>query len=113
MKKLDQRKARQIRIRKKMLGTSQMPRLAVFRSNKHIYAQLIDDEKSQTLVSSSDIKAEKKEGKVKSAYVVGENLAKAASEKKIKKIIFDRRGFKYHGRVKSLAEGARKGGLNF
>lgn len=87
-------------------------RLSVFRSNKYIYAQIIDDEKSQTLVSSSDLKI--KEGrKIERAKLAGEELAKKALKKGIKEIWFDRDGYKYHGRVKALAEGARKGGLVF
>lgn len=97
-----------------------MPRLAVFRSNKYIYAQIIDDENSRTLVASSDLKLKhgnskeiQKTGKVEKAFEVGLALAKAATSKKINKVKFDRGGCKYHGRVKSLAEGARKGGLIF
>lgn len=106
------RKRRQARIHRRVLGTSKRPRLSVFRSGKHIYAQLIDDEKEGTLVSASDLKI-KKGTKMEKALSVGEELAKEALKKKIKKVVFDRSGFSYHGRVEVLAEGARKGGLEF
>lgn len=86
-------------------------RLSVFRSSQHIYAQIVDDGKGITLVAESDLKL--KGSKKEKAMVVGEKLAKAALNKKIKEVTFDRGGFKYHGRVASLAEGVRKGGLNF
>lgn len=88
------------------------PRLAVFRSNKAIYAQIIDDEKGQTLVAASE-KDLKSGTKTEKAQMVGETLAKKAVKLGIKKVKFDRRGYQYHGRVKALAEGARKGGLLF
>lgn len=91
-------------------------RLAVFRSNKHIYAQIIDDEKGHTLVAASDLKDLKtgqKMTKTQKAKEIGKILAKRALEAKIKGVFFDRRKYKYHGRVKALAEGAREGGLNF
>lgn len=99
----------------KIFGTKDRPRLAVNKSNLHIYAQIIDDEKGETLVSTSDLKMkkEKKMSKTLVAAAVGEEMAKKAIAKKIKKVVFDRAGFIYHGRVKALAEGARKGGLNF
>lgn len=114
MKYKSLRKIRHQRIRKKLTGTEKKPRFAVFRSNKHIYAQIIDDAKHQTLVSSSSIK-EKKDSvsKIDIARKAGETLAKKALIKKIKKVVFDRAGFKYHGRIKAIAEGARKGGLDF
>ncbi len=99
-------------IRKVISGSNLQPRLAVFRSGKHIYAQIIDDSKHVTLVAASDIK-EKTGTKQDRASKVGEDLAKKAAAKKIKKVVFDRGGFKYHGRVASLAAGARKGGLEF
>lgn len=119
--KLTTRQRRRASIRPKVKGTAQKPRLAVFRSLKHIYAQLIDDIKGVTLVSASDKKMDKKKlkgetklkAKEKSAYAVGELLAKEAAKKKITRVVFDRGGFKYHGRIKALAEGARKGGLKF
>jgi len=94
---------RKMRVRSKVFGTAEHPRLSVFRSNKYIYGQVIDDAKGITLAAS---KGPKKEG-----GKVGEELAKKAAGKKIKKVVFDRGGFKYHGNVKNLAEGARKGGL--
>jgi large subunit ribosomal protein L18 len=96
-------------------GTSSRPRLAVFRSNKYIYAQLIDDESAETLVTVDDITREVHEGKTKkkAAYELGEMLAERAREAGIKKVVFDKGPYKYHGRVKSLAEGAREGGLVF
>ncbi len=105
-------KQRKARVRAKIVGTEARPRLSVFKSSVHIYGQLIDDEKGKTLVAMSDLKI--KEGKKsEKATKVGEELAKKAISKKIKKVTFDRNGFKYHGRIKALAEGARKGGLEF
>lgn len=93
------------------------PRLSVFRSTKHIYAQLVNDTEGKTLLAMSDKNLGKDElkktNKVKIASLVGEELAKKAKFKKITKIVFDRAGYKYHGRVKALANGARKGGLKF
>ena len=86
-------------------GTSERPRLSVFRSNKRIYAQLIDDSKGATMLSAGDIKS--------SALKIGESLAKKALEKGIEAVVFDRGGYKYHGQIKAWAEGARKGGLKF
>lgn len=99
-------------IRKYLKGTSKRPRLAVFRSSQHIYAQIIDDTKWKTLLSESDLKIEGA-SKQQKAYVVGSDIAKKAAKKGIKEVVFDRGGFLYHGRVSSLAEGARKGGLKF
>ena len=111
-KKTQKRKRLKDKIRTKIFGTSATPRLSVFRSNTFIYAQLIDDENGVTLASASDVKI-KKGTKVERATQVGEDLAKNAIAKGISKIVFDRNGFKYTGRVLSLAEGARKGGLQF
>ncbi len=97
----------------KTMGSAKCPRLCVFRSNKHIYAQLIDDDKKKTLVSAKDVEIKKKDKKLILASEVGKLIAKKALEKKIEKITFDRAGYKYHGRVKSLADGAREGGLKF
>lgn len=111
-----QRIKRHNRIRLSLKGTSQKPRLVVFRSNQHIYAQIIDDQKSLTLVSASDLilsSPQEKNGKLGNAAKVGEELAQKAKTKKISQVVFDRSGFKFHGRVKALAEGARKGGLKF
>lgn len=106
---------RKLRVRSKISGTLERPRFSVFRSNIHIYGQLIDDENGKTLISCSDmgIKSKSKETKVNIATSVGEELAKKALAKKIKKVVFDRNGFRFHGRVKALADGARKGGLEF
>ncbi len=110
-------KIRHKRIRAKISGTKEQPRLSVFRSNKHIFLQLIDDSSQKTLVSASDLKINLSAGgkgtKTEIAKEVGKELAKLAKAKKIKKVVFDRGGYKYHGRVKASAEGAREGGLSF
>lgn len=93
-------------------GTKECPRLSVFRSTQHIFAQLIDDSEGKTLVSASDFKITK-ESKTKKAYLVGKEVAEKALKLKIKKVVFDRGGFLYHGRVAELAKGAREGGLSF
>lgn len=93
------------------MGTQDKPRLAVFRSSQHIYAQIIDDLKSQTLVSESDLKL--KGSKKEKAFEVGKKLAEKALKLKINTVVFDRGGFLYHGRVEELAKGAREGGLKF
>ena len=108
--------ARHSRIRTNLSGTTSSPRLCVFRSNKQISAQIIDDESGKTLASaSSRVKSIKdtKTTKVEKSSQVGKNLAQAAQKAGIAKIVFDRNGYRYHGRVKSLAEGARSGGLEF
>ena len=102
---------RKKRSRVKIKGTKDIPRLCVFRSNKHISAQLIDDEINKTIVSFNDLKL--KGSKTEKAGEVGDKIAKEALSKKITKIIFDKGQYRYHGRVKSLADGARKGGLKF
>lgn len=107
------RKRRHIRIRAKVNGTSARPRLVVFKSILHTYAQLIDDTKNITIASASDMKNKGKGGKIESAKNIGLEIAKTAKEQKIESIVFDRNGYKYHGRVKALAEGAREGGLQF
>jgi large subunit ribosomal protein L18 len=108
---------RQIRIRAKIKGTKIRPRLCVFRSSKHIYAQIIDDENQKTIVGvhPNELKIEKgkKTTKTEKAALLGELIAKKALEKKLKVIVFDRNGYIYKGRVKALADGARKGGLQF
>jgi len=113
--KQEKRYRRHRRVRAKVKGTKDCPRLSVFRSSQHIYVQLIDDNKGKTLVSFSDSEIKKKKGltKVQMAKQVGSSIAKKALEKKIKKVVFDRAGYKYHGRVKAVAEGARKEGLSF
>ena len=106
------RARRHNRIRAKIIGTSARPRLVVFRSLNHHYAQLIDDAKGVTLASASDLKL-KGGKKSERAKKVGLELAAAAKEKKITACVFDRNGYKYHGRIKAIAEGAREGGLQF
>ncbi len=114
-KKLIRRHRRKLRIRKKIRGTSERPRLSVFRSNKDIYAQLIDDESGKVItgVSSRKKDIDKSKTKTEQSYETGKLLAKIAIERGIKKVVFDRNGFKYIGRVKALADGAREGGLEF
>ncbi len=109
---------RHARVRAKMKGTESSPRLCVFRSLNHIYAQVIDDEKGHTLVTASTLDQEIKpsvNGKAKSARagLVGTLVAKRALDKGIKQVVFDRGGYKYHGRIKALAEAAREAGLKF
>jgi len=110
--KEQQRKKRHNKIRSRIKGTAKCPRLSVFRSLSNIHAQLIDDTKGKVLVSSSSLKIKKGKA-MEIAKQVGMDIAKKASEKKIKSCIFDRGGYLYHGRVKALAEGARDGGLEF
>ena len=112
------RKRRHVRVRARVRGTATRPRLCVFRSLNHIYAQIVDDSAGHTLVSASSLDAEirdKVTGKKKteSAELVGSLVAQHALNKGIKQIAFDRGGYKYHGRVKALAEAARKAGLDF
>ena len=121
MKRLiSKREIRRKRVRAKIKGTSDRPRLSVFRSNRYVFAQIIDDVKGATLVSAGDFKSKGKAKpasrtgrKTESAKSVGLELAKAAKLKKIEAVAFDRGGNKYQGRVKALAEGAREGGLKF
>lgn len=107
------RKNRHRRIRAKISGTEKKPRLVVYRSLKYNYAQMIDDEKGKVLVSASDLTEKKQGKKVDMAKKIGETVAKKALEKGIKDCVFDRNGYKYHGRIKALAEGARETGLKF
>lgn len=100
------------KVRKVITGTTDRPRLVVFKSSQHIYAQIIDDHKGWTLVATSDLKLGQGTKKEK-ALGVGEEIAKKALQKKVKKVVFDRGGFKFHGRIAALAEGVRKGGLEF
>lgn len=104
---------RHYKIRKHLKGTKGRPRICVFRSSKHIYVQMIDDAKGETLIAASDLKIGDKLPKVQKAFEIGKRLAKEALKKGIKEVVFDRGGFLYHGRVKSLAEGVREGGLKF
>ena len=112
------RELRHTRLRKKLAGTQERPRLAVFRSNHHIYAQLIDDGAGRTLVAASTLDPDLKDqlpssGKIDSATVVGTSLAKKAKDAGVTRVVFDRGGYAYHGRVKALAEAAREVGLEF
>ena len=110
------RKARHARVRTKVVGTASVPRLNVFRSNQHIYAQIIDDEKHATLVSASSNDKELKleiGSNIEAAKQVGALVAKRALEQSITAVVFDRGGYLYHGRVKALADGAREAGLKF
>lgn len=117
----EKRERRHKRLRAKISGTTKRPRLCVFRSNKYIYAQVIDDEKNKVLVSVNDSKMKVKKSSAKSvlkgktalAFEVGKKIAELVQEKKINQVVFDRGGYKYHGRVKALAEGARTQGLKF
>lgn len=112
------RKRRHARVRKKVFGTAERPRLNVFRSNQHIYAQLIDDTRGVTLISASTVDKELKDqvehgGNIEAAQKVGELVAKRALEKGYKAVVFDRGGYLYHGRVRALADAAREAGLEF
>lgn len=108
----DKRKHRKIRIRKKISGNGQRPRLVVYRSNKYIYAQLIDDTQGITLLSSSSMAMPEATGaNIQSARLVGKDIAEKAVSKDIREVVYDRNGYSYHGRVKAVAEGAREGGL--
>lgn len=111
-KKQEKRIRLKTKIRAKISGTAERPRLSVFKSGVHIYAQIIDDIKGITLVSSSDLSI-KNGTKTERAVKVGEEIAKLAITKKIKNVVFDRNGFKYTGRVKALADSARSSGLSF
>jgi large subunit ribosomal protein L18 len=116
--KQEKRKTRHLRVRKTVSGTPERPRLCVFRSLKHIYAQVIDDTSMHTLASASTAEPDfKKDGKtggnIAAAVQVGKLVAARALEKGIKKVVFDRGGYLYHGRVKALADAAREGGLDF
>ena len=116
MKKREEIRAkRKKRIRKKVEGSAERPRLSVFRSAKHIYAQVVNDLNGQTLAAASSLSKDvQKDGnKIDTAKAVGAALAKVCKEKGIEKVVFDRNGFIYHGRIKAVAEGAREGGLSF
>ena len=112
--KRDARLKRKVRIRKKISGCAVCPRLVVFRSNRHVYAQLIDDVAGKTLVAASTLSLkDEKSATVESAKKVGVELGKLAKEKSIVNVVFDRNGFLFHGQVQAVAEGARESGLNF
>jgi large subunit ribosomal protein L18 len=107
---------RKRRIRARVQGTQERPRLSVFRSNKHLYVQLVDDAKGHTLVSASTTESELKnkcEGNVEGAKTIGNLVAKRALAKNIAQVVFDRSGYLYHGRLKAVADAAREGGLKF
>jgi len=111
-----QRQRRHLRVRKKVAGTAERPRLVVFRSAKHIYAQVVDDTRGLTLVGASDrSEGVTPEGTNKTAksFALGRHIAAKAKEQGIARVVFDRGGYQYHGRVKAVADGARKGGLEF
>lgn len=117
-KKYMARKMRKKRVRKKVVGISERPRLAVFKSLKHIYTQIIDDEKGITLVAASTLSPEltnslSTAGNIDAARKVGQLIASKAKERQIESVVFDRGGYPYHGRVQGLAEAAREGGLKF
>ena len=112
------RSKRQSRVRRNIRGTEERPRLSVFRSSKHIYAQIIEDQTGKTLAATSTVSKNvagdlKFSGNVEAAKAVGTAIAKIALDKNIKQVVFDRNGFLYHGRVKALAEAAREAGLTF
>jgi large subunit ribosomal protein L18 len=112
--KIKRMESRKRRVRKAVRGFGDRPRLSVFRSNKHIYGQLVDDIENKTLISACDLELSKKKiKKSELARETGKLLAKKALESKIEKAAFDRGGYKYHGRLKEFAEGAREGGLQF
>jgi large subunit ribosomal protein L18 len=119
--KADRRERIQLRQRKRIMGTNERPRLSVFRSLSHIYAQVIDDLSGQTLVSASSVEPSIKGslpkdvrgGNVKGAATVGKTIAERSIEKGIKRVVFDRGGFLYHGRIRAVADAARKAGLEF
>jgi large subunit ribosomal protein L18 len=118
-RRAESRQKRKKRVRRRLQGTSERPRLCVFRSAKHIYAQVIDDTTARTLLAVSSLSKEVKPqlqgkgGNKEGAAVIGGSIAKKALEQGIKKVVFDRSGFLYHGRIKALAEAARQNGLEF
>lgn len=111
--KVTKRLKNKARIRKKVGGTTERPRLSVFRSGRHVYAQIIDDVKGLTLASYSSLAAKSKSNNVEVAKTVGQEVAKMALSKNIKNVVFDRGGYVFHGRIKAIADGAREAGLNF
>ena len=115
LNKLEKRNRIKRRVRAKISGSAELPRLSVYKSNKEIYAQLIDDQVGKTLVSASsrEKNVDSKGTKIEISTVVGKVLAEKAKAAGIEKVVFDRNGFVYHGRIKALADGAREGGLQF
>ncbi len=112
-KSLTSRKKIHLRLKRKIRGTADRPRLCVFRSNKAIYCQLIDDRAAQTLASASSLRSSVKGNKTDIAKSVGLEIAEMAKSLNVESVVFDRAGYLYHGRVKALADGAREGGLQF
>jgi large subunit ribosomal protein L18 len=110
--KEEKRARRHLRVRKKVAGTANRPRLVVFRSLKHIYAQLVDDDQRRTLATISDLKIDKGK-KLERSAAVGKAVADRAKELGVSKVVFDRAGYRYHGRVKAVADAAREAGLEF
>ena len=113
LKKANSRKKRIRRTRAKISGTATRPRLCVFRSLRYIYAEIVDDEKGKILASIDSRKIKNAKNTIETAGKIGEEIAKLSIAKKISQVVFDKRGYKYHGKVKAIAEGARKGGLVF
>ena len=117
LSRAEARKVRHRRIRKKLVGTTQRPRLTVFRSSRHIYVSAVDDDAGHTLAAANTLQIKESlkvsSGSKDAAYEVGKTVAKKLQEQAISEVVFDRGGYLYHGRVKSLAEGAREGGLKF
>ena len=112
--KRERHKRRKLRVRSKVKGTAERPRVSVFRSNSHLFVQIINDLDGKTLVSVSDLDIKIDDGSIKKtelSFKAGELLAQKVQKLKIKKVVFDKAGYKYHGRVKQIAEGMRKGGL--
>lgn len=107
-KKIEARSKRKLRVRKKIFGTDKIPRLSVYKSNKNISAQLIDDLSGKTLASSSTIILKLDANNIENAFKVGQDIAKKAKNLKIERIVFDRNGYIYHGKIKALADGVRK-----
>lgn len=112
-RRLRARIKKKVRVRKKVTGTTERPRLSIFKSLKNTYAQIIDDSTGKTLLTASTLKDVKGKSGKDAAFEVGKTLASKAKDMKIEKIVFDRSGYIYHGRIKALADGAREGGLNF
>ncbi len=102
-----------VRIRKRVIGTAECPRMTIFKSRKHLYVQLIDDREGNTLASASTLRLEKTPLNIQVAEKIGKEIAKEAERQKIKSVVFDRNGYVYHGRVKAVADAARAAGLNF
>ena len=113
MTKNEARQRRKIRIRKKISGTAERPRLVIFRSNLHMYAQVVDDLTGATLAATSTLVLSKGSCNKAGAEAVGKEIARLAKEKSIEKVVFDRNGYLYHGKIKAVADGAREGGLEF